>query len=371
MLLRSETIMVRTGKGRALSGLMVAATVAMAPSWAHAKPKKTRVAVMPLVVEGDVPSEVRAQARDEIRAALKSNQYDLVDGRPPGANCTNYECIHTVAESADAQWVVQPALSTIDRDYGIALRLYDFAGNLKTSEETTCEICSYDDVVASLVTETEQIQEPLLEFVANPYGDREAASSETSGPATLSIRTDPEGASVKLDGERLGKTPLEVEVEPGLRDLEITMRNHNDVVQTVRAPRGGTKVLNFDLIENDERQTKALRATGWTFSMLGIGLVGAGVPLLVLEERPVRNKCSGDNVDFAGNCRFRYDTLLPGALLTGFGIASLLTGITTGVIAYSRRTKNEKKGVLDTMDEDTISVQPIIGPTSAGVKVRF
>lgn len=355
------------------AALAAAFCVAAAPLTAlGAKPAgKTRVAVMPLLTEGEVPSEVRSEARDEIKAILRNENVEFVDGRPTGANCTDFECIHSVAEDADAQWVIQPALSTLDHDYGIAVRLFDAAGNLKAEEESTCEICSYPDAVEALVREAKQLKVPLLEFVANPYGDREQEGSETEDISRFAIRTDPEGALVKIDGVRIGKTPLELDVEPGLRDLEITLRNHNDVVKTERAPRGGSKLLSYTLIENNEKQTRALRITGWTFSMLGVGLLGAGVPLLALEERPVKNQCSGDDIDFNGRCRYRYDTLLPGALLTGFGIASLLTGITTGVIAASRRNKGESKGPLDSMDEDTISVRPIIGPTSAGVRVRF
>ncbi|MFN3182135.1 MAG: PEGA domain-containing protein [Nannocystaceae bacterium] len=340
---------------------------------AAAKPKpKVRVAVMPLLVEGEVPSEVRSEARDRIKAALKSRDYEVVDGRPPGANCTNFECIHAVAEDADAQWVVQPALSTIDRDYGIAVRLYDAAGTLKVDESATCEICSYPDAVGALVSEAEEVKEPLLGYVENPYADREQAEFETDDISRLAIRTQPSGAAVKIDGERVGKTPLEIEVPPGLRDLEITLRNHNDVVETVRAPRGGSELLAYTLVENNDKQTRALRITGWTFSMVGVALLGAGVPLLALEEQPVKSRCSGDDIDFNGRCRYRYDTLLPGALLTGFGIASLLTGITTGVIAAARKSRNEgSSDPIDSMDEDTISVRPLIGPTSAGVRVRF
>lgn len=360
-------------RGPRSAALVAAFCVAATPLTAlGAKPKgKTRVAVMPLLTEGEVPSEVRSGARDEIKAALRNKNVELVDGRPTGANCTNFECIHSVAEDADAKWVVQPALSTLDHDYGIALRLFDAAGTLKAEEASTCEICSYPDAIEALVRGAKELKVPLLAFVENPYGDRERATSETEDISRFAIRTDPEGAQVKIDGERVGKTPLELEVEPGLRDLEITLRNHNDVVKTVRAPRGGSEVLTYTLIKNNDKQTRALRITGWSLSMLGVGLLGAGVPLLALEERPVKNQCSGDDVDFGGRCRYRYDTLLPGALLTGFGIAALLTGITTGVIAASRRNKGESKGTLDSMDDDTISVRPIIGPTSAGVRVRF
>ncbi|MGH1341119.1 MAG: PEGA domain-containing protein [Nannocystales bacterium] len=359
--------------GLGSAALVAAFFVAVSPLTAlGAKPKaKTRVAVMPLLTEGDVPSEVRSEAREEVKAALENKNVELVDGRPTGANCTDFECIHSVAEDADAQWVVQPALSTIDHDYGIAVRLFDAAGNLKADEASTCEICSYPDAVEALVTGAKQLKVPLLELVENPYGDREQETHEAEAISRFAIRTEPEGALVKIDGERVGKTPLELEVEPGLRDIEITLRNHNDVVETVRAPRGGSEMLNYTLTKNNEKQTRALRITGWTFSMLGVGLLGAGVPLLALEEEPVKRQCSGNDVDFEGRCRYRYDTLLPGALLTGFGIASLLTGITTGVIAASRRDKGPSNGTLDSMDEDTISVRPIIGPTSAGVRVRF
>ncbi len=327
---------------------------------------------MPLLVEGDVPSEVRSEARDRIKATLRSKNYEVVDGRPPGANCSDFECINTVAKDADAQWVIQPALSTIDHDYGIAVRLYDFAGNLKVDESATCEICSYPDAVDALVKETTDVKEPLLAFVENPYGDREQAEFETDDISRLAIRSEPAGATVRLDGEKIGKTPLEIDVDPGLHDLELSLRNHNGITETVRAPRGGSELVTYTLVENNEKQTRALRITGWTFSMLGIGLLGGGIPLLALEERPVRNQCSGENVDFNGTCRYRYDTLLPGALLTGFGIASLVTGITTGMIAATRKSRNQKKkGPLDTMDEDTISVRPILGPTSAGLRVRF
>ncbi len=373
MLLRSGLEMLRLAKYRAARGAALAAAFAVVATpvgTVAAAPKKPRVAVMPLLVEGDVPSEVRSDARDDIAAALESRNYEVVDGRPPGANCTDYECIHGVAEEADAQWVIQPALSTIDRDYGIAVRLYDAAGNLKVNEESTCEICSYADAVEALVREATEVKEPLLAFVANPYGDREQAV-EDGGVSRLAIRTDPPGAVVKIDGERIGKTPLEVEVEPGLRDLEVSLRNHDGIVSTVRARRDGTELLAYDLVENKEEQTRALRITGWTFSMLGVGLLGAGVPLLALEEEPVKRRCSGDNIDFNGTCRYRHDTLLPGALLTGFGIAALLTGITTGVIAAARRNKGASKSPIDSMDEDTISVRPLIGPTSAGVRVRF
>ncbi len=98
-------------------------------------------------------------------------------------------------------------------------------------------------------------------------------------------------------------------------------------------------------------------------------MLGGGAALLALDNSPYKDDCDGDNRDFEGRCRYRYNTLLPGALLTGVGIASIITGISTGLVAYGRRRNAQPKH--DDMEEDTISVRPLIGPTHAGLEVRF
>lgn len=356
-----------------VASTLAVASVALTSQVAQAGARKadeTRVAVMPLMVEGDVESEVQGRINDQIREALESETYTVVPGRPPGGTCRDYRCIHSVAKDADAQYVVVGSIATVERDYGIAVFVYDFSGKLKAKEEATCEICSYDEAGDALAAKVEALKPELESLVENPYGEREKEHDDSEGPGTFIIRTDPPGAVVKIDGKRRGTTPLTIEVEPGLRELEVSARNHATLTKTVRAIRSERINMEYSLVESDERQTKALRATGITFSILGVGLLGAGIPLLAIDESPVKNDCEGTNVDFEGTCRYRYNTLLPGALLTATGAAALVTGLATGLVAFGRRNKVDKSNI-DDLDEDTISVTPVFGPTSVGLRGRF
>ena len=98
-------------------------------------------------------------------------------------------------------------------------------------------------------------------------------------------------------------------------------------------------------------------------------MLGGGIALLAIDGRPYKQDCSGMNVDVDGRCRYRYDTLAGGAALTGVGIAAFVVGISTGLVVFSR--KRNAKPEKDDFDEDTVHVQPILGPTSAGLRVRF
>lgn len=354
-----------------LGGASIGLTSQVAQA-AERKPEQTRVAVMPLMVEGDVESEVQGRINDQIRDALESETYTVVPGRPPGGTCRDYRCIHAVAKDADAQYVVVGSIATVERDYGIAVFVYDFSGKLKTKEEATCEICSYGEAGDALAEKIEAIKPELISLVKNPYGERDKEHDDSEGPGTFVIRSEPPGAIVKIDGKKRGATPLTIEVEPGLRELEVSARNHATLSKTVRAIRGERTTMEYSLVESNERQTKALRATGITFSILGVGLLGAGIPLLAIDESPYKKDCDGANVDFNGACRHRYNTLLPGALLTATGAAALVTGLATGLVAFGRRNKVDKSNMDELDDEDDkISVTPVFGPTSAGLKVRF
>ena len=360
--------------GLVVGALLVACVGGLAwPSTVHASADDApRVAVLPAMVEGDVPADVQRDLNKRVKKALRSDSYELVDAEPEGGACKNYECIRNVAKTAGARYVVVPSIATIEHDYGIAVYVYDITGGRGLERKSTCEICSHDEAIEALVTQAQDLHDPLVELVETPYGDREAETSDDEGPATLVVRTLPAGATVVVDGRKVGTTPLDVPVSPGLKDIEITKRGYVKLEKTARAVRGQRTELHYELATSRDNQTKSLRVVGWTFGTLGVAMLAGGIPLLALHEEPPKSRCSGTNIDWTGTCRYRYDTIVPGALLTSFGVAFLVTGISTGLVAFGRRNKKDKeKRKIDELEEDTISVRPIIGPTSAGVRVRF
>lgn len=342
-------------------------------SGAFARPaSRPQVAVLPVVVEGELESEVRDRINEKVRTTLEGETYQLVSGSAPGGRCADAACIHQVAENANARFVVIPAVGTITHDYAIAVRLYDFAGQLAAVKESTCEICSYDEVVSEVGAQAEQMVESLAHFVENPYGDRGQEQREVEGPAELWVQTSPSGAEVRVDGTLLGKTPLRVEVEPGLRDMEIVRRGHFPVSRTVRAYAGQTSELRLDLVENSDRQEHAMKASAWSLAAGSLALLGAGAALLVIDERPyrARESCTDGNLDYAGRCRYRYDTLAGGAVLTALGVASAAASVSLAVVLYGK--KRGRRGSNQAFpDEAKVSIQPWMGGSSAGVRVGF
>ena len=78
--------------------------------------------------------------------------------------------------------------------------------------------------------------------------------------------------------------------------------------------------------------------------------------MIRMDEKPVTSDCSGANIDFQGNCRWRYDTLeggiglvAGGALLIGTGVALLVVG----------------------RDKTPVSPVARVTPTLGGLAVRF
>jgi hypothetical protein len=339
---------------------------------AHTVDDNVRVAVVPPTVAGDVPPEVVVDIRRRLSKALKSGRYELVEPKIAAGTCTDYKCISSAAKGVGARYVVVPSIATEEHDYGIAIYVYDVGGARSVKRTTTCEICSYDEAVDALVKQAQDIRAPLIELIDNPYGDREQETDMGEGPPTLVVRTIPKGAVVRVNGEKVGTTPLSRRIAPGLVDLEVSKRGFATVSESVRATRGARTEVSYELVEMREGQTKTLRTVGITFSVLGVGMLGGGIPLLAIHENPYKKDCAGENIDYRGSCRFRYNTLVPGALLTAFGVGFLITGISTALVAFGRRNKAEKENKrLDELEEDTISVRPLIGPTSAGVRVRF
>jgi hypothetical protein len=46
----------------------------------------------------------------------------------------------------------------------------------------------------------------------------------------------------------------------------------------------------------------------------------------VLDDRQYKNRCSGENMDVNGTCKFSYDTVAGGAVLVAGGAALTITG---------------------------------------------
>lgn len=75
-----------------------------------------------------------------------------------------------------------------------------------------------------------------------------------------------------------------------------------------------------------------VRITG--FALLGVGLAAviAGAPLIAIDERPVTSRCSGQDVNPFGVCKYRHATLEGGAVLVATGAAAVIAGTVMAIV---------------------------------------
>jgi hypothetical protein len=85
---------------------------------------------------------------------------------------------------------------------------------------------------------------PEAEDAARAKSELEALRA---APATLELRSTPEGAEVQLDGAPRGQTPLTVDVPPGAHALRLTLDGHEPTEDALVLPFGSRRALEYTL----------------------------------------------------------------------------------------------------------------------------
>lgn len=318
--------------GGPLLATLLASLAVVSP--AYAATDEPTVAVPPLAVEGEVPSYLANDLAARFRSGLGASAR-AVDAP---TTCTDASCWIAFAERAGVSHVVRTTLTVQDRDYGVRADLIDGrTGEVIATVERGCELCGSEE----LGTTFEDVGDAL----------RRKLASQSDGPAQLVITSTPVGATVRLDGAPIGKTPLTVEVAAGEHEIEIVMRDHITQRRRLAFVEGVKQEWNVALVDvprDDRRDRRPLRIAGWTALGVGLAGVGIGVGLAVLDEHPMRSRCSGENVDAAGHCKYRYDSLGAGIAVAAIGGAALATGVAL-VVVDRRKHRDRPVAIVPTL----------------------
>jgi hypothetical protein len=328
-----------------------------APDEASTSPAGERVlAIPPFAIEGKLPAAVREQVESDLVEAVRRTGFEVVPpkdvatafGETP---CKSEGCVTELGSKTGATHVLQVWIEQDGRDYMVRMILSESKrGSDVATFAQSCDICGVVELGDLIVGQSASLRDKLAVT-----------------PATLIIQTSPKGAIVRMDGGVLGTTPLRQQVSPGQHVVEIEKRGFHPMRRELSLVEGDEETLALELVEMEDageldEKRDLTKSMGWASFGLGLGLVGGGVPLLVLHQRPVKNRCDGDNVDENGLCRYRYTTLIPGAVLAGVGGALVVTGIAL-VAVHAKR----KRGGDDARRRAQVS----IGLTEVGVAVSF
>lgn len=213
------------------------------------------------------------------------------------------------------------------RTYALTLTVLGPGDATAVELSETCDDCSLDQV-------GERVQ-GLVQQAAAKVAPEPAAPEAGS----LAVRSTPLGARVRVDGTEHGLTPQAIELPAGEHTVVLDKPGFAEHQQTVTVEAGAELPLDVTLTAQGsaapEGKTKAgrgLKIGGLVLLSLGVAGVGAGVAMILIDEQNVAG-CSGADVDFRGQCRERYDTLLGGILGTaagGLGIAGGLAMMIQG-----------------------------------------
>ena len=305
--------------------------VAVAAAWGTAptaESASTRAVVVPIAVSGELEPAWRREFGERLRAGLERGDAELV-AREKAAACRDDACWGALAREADAAYVVSTSVAIVERDYDIRIDVRSGRdGRVVVSVDQRCELCGLGEAATQL--------SDMAAAVASKLDALAAAK------AVLAIESVPEGAAIALDGTPIGTTPLVRDVVPGTHSVRASSSGYRTQARDVEAVAGVQQLVRFELVEATPPGRKHLRNFGWAALGLGGAAVIAGAPLVAIDERPVTSRCTGEDVNAFGVCKYRYDTLVGGAVLIGVGAAAIITGTVIAVVTRKTKRRSEQ-----------------------------
>lgn len=237
-----------------------------------------------------------------------------------------------VEEGGGADALITPRLRKQGGDYVITAD-YERNGQVLTTIEDVCELCGIEELGETMASLGPQLQRKL------------ALESDTS---MLRVSSTPAGATVRLDEQYIGTTPLDAEVKPGAYVLTVEHDGYRAEERDVELAPAAQATYSLSL-----RRQLYRRWLPWAALGAGVATAATGIALLAIHDDPIESDC---NPDIEGRCQFVHDTLAGGVTMTLLGAGLLVTGTALAIIwredqRWGRRAR--------------------ISPSPGGLAVRF
>jgi hypothetical protein len=301
------------------------------------------IGVGPVEYSGDVPEYFQQEIERTLSVAIEQAHGEATQLRAP--SCTQLECLQEPAAQAKLEVVVMPRVSKEGRDYRVELVAYAVADKTMLARvEGGCSVCGQKELLDVIPAEVVELHAKLS-----------AALAARHEAPRLAVDGVPGGATLTLDGEDLGVSPMAIEVAPGEHQLQIAAPGHHAQIHRWVAAAGVEELLSYELTpRRASHEGRGLRIGGGLAVALGLAGAGTGVVLLVLDGRQHGPTCSPDLLDVNGACPHLYGTATAGYISLGLGLAAI--GVGTGLLIHERRRTNKNARVR---------------VTTAGINVQF
>ena len=248
-------------------------------------------------------------------------------------------CLLDEAREAGALWVILPRVAEQNQIYRSEIELVAVeSGETLASSARDCEICGIADAAEMVSGQARALMQR-----AETLGQR---------PGVLAVAGEPEGATIFVDGEEVGVSPIELALEPGEHTIEARKDGFLPSKRRVTAVSGVEDPWQFTLTPKPNTEIDIppppkdhLYPTG--LGLLGGGAVflGVGIAFIVIEERNYPRGCEEDG---AGECERRWRSLEFGAAMTAIGGVAVVTGVVLTAVGAKRRRDARRAQVVPT-----------------------
>lgn len=273
------------------------------------------------------------QIAAQLHSGLQRGRVRVLDlaavARASGEPCDD-GCLRRLRTNLGADFVLRASVTLVDRDHVVRLELLDARTRApRVVRDATCELCGQDE---------------LRRFTADQVVHIVGAVGAASGPPPrLHLDSLPSGAAVYIDGRLLGMTPFDAEVPAGPHVVRLVHAGHVTEERALSASPGVHERVHVTLRRTPN--TTAVRRGGFALLFSGLAPAMAGLTLLGLDGQPIRTRCSGADVDAAGDCHYRFNTDWGGAGLLAVGALLTTAGILVLVRPRQQRTARLRAGL--------------------------
>ena len=306
---------------------MAATAAILSAQLLAAAPTDVDVVVTPLAVEGELPEQWVRTASEALDEGL--SRAGLTVAVRDGVPCTDAACRRQRADGA--RYLVSGTLRVLEggSDYALDVAVYSGAtGDELSSLTGECSLCGYEEVV-ELVT-------------AKAAAAGTTISAREGNASRFTFTSSPDGALVRIDGDKAGLTPLTVQLPPGSHDVRASKDGYSPQTFTVDAVEGVDKQLQFQLLPAPKAEPVApppppgrpLVIAGAVLSAGSVAGFAAGGVLLAIDGREFQGDCQEDPL---GNCRHLYGTQTGGIISLAIGGAALVTGVALLAVGLKRQ----------------------------------
>jgi TolB-like protein len=306
-----------------MSGALALACVFVAAGQAAAqggaKPERPQVAVVRLNFTGAVAEAARELFAVRLVEGLAVADFQVTSGTPVAdrlqasgvdpLSCLDEPCYRKAAPALGVAYLVAGAVAERQKTYQITLELVNGkTGAVIGTHRERCEICGIEEAGEKMGLAASALR-ARLEAVAK-------------APARFVIRSRPPGALVIVDGQQVGRTPLDREIAGGAHTLQVSADGYDVSERSLTVVSGVDETLDMDLVPVPSKFP--FRKAGWAAVALGAVALAGGIYAETLDGKEI--PCAEAEKDPWGHCPHLRNTRVLAAALVGLGVGSAVLG---------------------------------------------